>query len=202
MGRDGKTSRKQTARNRAAGQPGRVLWQRIKTSLAAAGVLGLALFMALGDSAVPDGIPDGTHAVAVEDPSHVVEAIAIDGGEVPAGGPHAAQWLNCGFYGEQVAAENALHSLEHGAVWITHRPDIDDSAVRELRSLANRRRKVIVSPMPGQVSALKATAWGVQLDLDETGDSRLVQFLNEFEGAGSAPEPGAVCSGGIGSPLT
>ena len=37
----------------------------------------------------------------------------------PAGGEHNDVWQNEGFYEEPVRDENAVHTLEHGAVWIT-----------------------------------------------------------------------------------
>ena len=38
----------------------------------------------------------------------------------PAGGDHNAIWLNCGIYDQPVPNENAVHALEHGAVWVTY----------------------------------------------------------------------------------
>ena len=32
---------------------------------------------------------------------------------------HSPSWQNCGFYSFPVQNENAVHSLEHGAVWTT-----------------------------------------------------------------------------------
>ena len=44
----------------------------------------------------------------------------------PAGGAHDAAWLDCGVYDEPIRDENAVHDLEHGTVWISYRPDLDD----------------------------------------------------------------------------
>ncbi len=52
----------------------------------------------------------------------------------PAGGPHNAAWQNCGTYNNPIANENAVHSLEHGAVWITYRPDLPAEAVEQLKT--------------------------------------------------------------------
>ena len=38
----------------------------------------------------------------------------------PVGGDHAATPQNCGIYTDPVANENAVHSMEHGAVWVTY----------------------------------------------------------------------------------
>src|SRR3954468_23491462 len=40
----------------------------------------------------------------------------------PVGGDHNSVWLNCGIYDQPVPNENAVHDLEHGAVWITYQP--------------------------------------------------------------------------------
>ncbi len=40
----------------------------------------------------------------------------------PVGGDHAPVWQNCGFYGQAVLTGRGVHSMEHGAVWVTYRP--------------------------------------------------------------------------------
>ncbi|MCA1688251.1 MAG: DUF3105 domain-containing protein, partial [Actinobacteria bacterium] len=51
----------------------------------------------------------------------------------PAGGEHNPVWQNCGFYEEPVRDELAVHSLEHGAVWITYLPDLPQDEIERLR---------------------------------------------------------------------
>jgi hypothetical protein len=145
------------------------------------------------------GVPDGTETQAVGDPAHVDGQLHEDG-EVPAGGAHNEVWQNCGFYGEEVNSENAVHSLEHGAVWIAYDPSLSSADINVLRGFASPNEKVLISPVPGQDSLVIVTAWGQQLDLDSVADERLDQFVNEFTGASSAPEPGGRCNGGVGSP--
>ena len=43
----------------------------------------------------------------------------------PVGGPHDGEWANCNgvVYTTAVRDENMVHTLEHGAVWITYDPD-------------------------------------------------------------------------------
>lgn len=144
------------------------------------------------------GIPEGTEEFEVTDASHVQGQI-YEPNEVPPGGPHSPIWANCGFYDEPIAPENAVHSLEHGAAWITYRPDLAANETEALRDLS--ARKVLISPVEGQVSPIMATAWGYQLSLDNTDDPRLSQFIAEFAGSFNAPEPGAACSGGVGVPV-
>jgi hypothetical protein len=47
----------------------------------------------------------------------------------PVGGDHNPVWLNCGVYTSPVASENAVHSMEHGAVWITYQPTLPAAEV-------------------------------------------------------------------------
>ena len=118
----------------------------------------------------------------------------------PAGGEHSSVWLNCAVYASQVPNENAVHSLEHGAVWITYNPSIiAGDSLTTLRK-AMPRTYAILSPFQGLPSPIVASAWGVQLRMSQVSDPRIAQFLAKYRGAKSAPEPGAPCTGGIDGP--
>ncbi len=145
------------------------------------------------------GVPDGTQTVAVTTAEHV-NANVYSAGEVPAGGPMDAIWQNCGFYGQQVRTENVVHSMEHGAVWITFDSNVSDSDIRSIRKFVGRSEKVLVSSVPGQSAPIIVSAWARQLRLDDPSDTRLEQFVNEFSGAANAPERGGRCNGGVGNP--
>ena len=145
------------------------------------------------------GIPDGTEEIAVGAPAHI-EGNLYDDLEVPAGGEHSPIWANCGFYSVPIDAENAVHSLEHGAVWITYTADLPVGQLDLLRRLARPAEKVLSSPVEDQQSPITVTAWGYQLDLDSAQDLRLEQFVSEFAGSLQAPEPGGACRGGVGAP--
>jgi hypothetical protein len=122
----------------------------------------------------------------------------------PTGGPHWAPtglgvygWQACAVYTEPVVDEFAVHSLEHGAVWLTYLPTVPAAEVDKLKELdAIRADYVIVSPYPGQQSPVMATAWGLQLGVTSANDARLAQFVREYAGGGQGGELGADCAHG------
>ena len=119
----------------------------------------------------------------------------------PAGGPHLGIWLNCGFYTVPVLDELAVHSLEHGAVWVTYRSDVDGATLTALQALVVQTSHLLVSPYEAQEAPLVLSAWGRQLALDSLEDPRFDQFLDVYLLDGpTAPEPGAACSGAVGVP--
>ena len=120
----------------------------------------------------------------------------------PVGGDHNPVWQNCGFYSRPVAPERAVHSMEHGAVWVTYRPDLPANEVDRLRQLARSRAYVLVSPWNdgGLPAPVVASAWGVQLTLPSASDPALAGFVTTYAGRGNAPEPGAPCTGAFGAP--
>jgi hypothetical protein len=118
----------------------------------------------------------------------------------PAGGDHNEVLLNCGVYGQPVPNENAVHDLEHGAVWITYRPDLPAADVAMLRSLVAGKTYLLLSPYPGLPAPVVASAWGKQLRLTGAADQRLAAFITSYRQSPAAPEPGAPCAGGIGTP--
>ena len=144
--------------------------------------------------------PAGVQRFEVSERTHINAPVAY--AQVPpVGGNHAPVWQNCGFYDASIANENGVHSLEHGAVWITYRPDLPIEQVDAVRRLTHGQTHVLVSPYPGLPAPVVASAWGRQLRLDSAGDPRLEQFVRAFQLGSSAPERGAPCTGGTGEPM-
>jgi len=106
-------------------------------------------------------------------------------------------WLQCAVYPEPVVDEFAVHSLEHGAVWLTYQPGAQPEAVRALTDLtAVNPDYVLVSPVPGQPAPFMATAWGLQLSVEDASDARLREFTSTYAGGGQGGEKGADCAHG------
>lgn len=177
-------------------------WGLILASLlVAAFAVGAITYAALQEPADPTAI-DGVQTIGdLESGQHVATAVTYD--QVPpAGGAHDPAWQNCGVYTSPVRNENAVHSLEHGAVWITYRPDLPADQVEKLRDLVNQRPGFrMLSPYPGLESPVAASAWGKLLRVDSADDDRLGEFADAFTQGPQTPEPGATCAGGVGAPV-
>ena len=118
----------------------------------------------------------------------------------PVGGAHNAVWQNCGVYEQPVANQHAVHSLEHGAVWVTYRPDLPAEQVEQLQTMFRGRGYTLLSPYPDLPTPIVASAWGAQLQLESADDERLEQFLGKYVQGAQTPEPGAACIGGTSAP--
>lgn len=121
----------------------------------------------------------------------------------PAFGEHLSAWQNCGIYEEPVGLGNALHSLEHGAVWLTYSPDLPADQIAELQALIRKNTHgfILMSPYNTQTKPVVLTAWTVQLVIDSLPDPRIEKFLQYYENGPQNPEAGAPCSGAIGIPI-
>lgn len=119
----------------------------------------------------------------------------------PVGGTHHDIWQNCGIYDEPLEAENVVHSMEHGAVWISYQPELSDDDVNTLRDLVRGERFIVLSPYPGLQSPVVLTAWGVQLELNSVEDDRVEEFIDRYQVGPQTPERGATCSDGVGQPI-
>lgn len=172
--------------------------------------IGIGVAVVLGVAAIVYSIVTAPKPVAIEG---VQTFTNIPGGQhvegpvgytqtPPVGGPHNPAWQNCGIYDRAVQSEYAVHSLEHGAVWITYDPNLPADQLAALRTAARGQRLVLLSPFAGLPTPVTASAWGAQLQLQNAVDPRLAQFIAQYQNGPFAPERGAACSGGIGSPLT
>ena len=118
----------------------------------------------------------------------------------PVGGPHVEEWLACDgqVYDAPVADESAVHSLEHGAVWITYTDSLSADEVADLAERVEGGSYRFLSPYPDQEAPVMLTAWGLQLSVESVDDPRIEEFLVAFSNGPQTPESGATCAAPTG----
>tara|TARA_R110002124_G_C8968568_1_gene514777 strand:- start:6020 stop:6682 length:663 start_codon:yes stop_codon:yes gene_type:complete len=171
--------------------------------VAAVGVLALIVTIVVTNG-TPKVSPDAIEITGLQNYPDVVaghvEGVVDYAQSPPAGGEHAPAWLNCGIYTEPVPNENAVHSQEHGAVWVTYNPDqVTGDDLKALQDAVPSTFSVL-SPMSDLQSPVVISAWANQVELDGVDDPRLQDFVDKFWQGGDAPEAGASCSGAIDGP--
>lgn len=117
-------------------------------------------------------------------------------GQPPAGGDHSGVWQSCQAYTQQIPPEQAVHSLEHGAAWVTYRPDLPADQVKILTQDVKGNSYALLSPLPGQTAPIELTAWGRQLSVQSASDPQVSRFLSAYANGPQTPERGASCQGG------
>ena len=117
----------------------------------------------------------------------------------PAGGEHNPAWLNCGVYSEPVPNENAVHSLEHGAIWVTYDPSISTAELDTLKSKLPSTYTVL-SPFKDLPAPIVLSGWNSQLTVKKADDPRIAKFFEEYWKSSNVPEPGSPCTGALDAP--
>ncbi|MGK4583897.1 DUF3105 domain-containing protein [Kitasatospora sp. HPMI-4] len=114
----------------------------------------------------------------------------------PVGGDHNPVWANCmgTVYDKPVANENAVHSLEHGAVWVTYNAKASADDLKTLSAKVKATPYSLMSPYPEEKGTITLTAWGTQLILDSAKDPRVDEFFTKYVQGPQTQEPGASCS--------
>jgi hypothetical protein len=139
-------------------------------------------------------LPGGVALSPTEDETILIGVCALAGGE------HNPVWQNEGFSEEPVRDETAVHTLEHGAVWITYQPDLPEGQKEAIRELVEGQTCLLASPYEDLDSPVVASAWGKQLRLESAEDSELESFIGAYRQGPQTPEPGATCTGGTADP--
>ncbi|NEE21288.1 DUF3105 domain-containing protein, partial [Streptomyces sp. SID7499] len=93
--------------------------------------------------------------------------------------------------------ENAVHSLEHGAVWVTYNDKASDADIEALTKKVKSTPYSLMSPVKDQKDPLMLSAWGKQVTVKSATDDRVAQFFTKYVQGPQTPEPGAACTGGL-----
>jgi hypothetical protein len=161
-------------------------------------ILGILLFLSLRGPAAIDGLD----RVVGLSRGHDENATYPEANQLPPiGGIHDPTWQNCGIYETVLDAKNVIHSLEHGAVWVTYSQELPEDDIAKLQEIVESENFFVLSPYPGLRSQVVLTDWGIQLEVDSVDDSRIGSFIDRYQQGPQTPELGATCQNGIGSPI-
>ncbi len=130
----------------------------------------------------PDPEVDGVTRPSSQGGGHV--AGATFDSATPTSGKHNASAPACGPTSEPLQPDLAVHALEHGAIVVWYRPDIDD----ELRASASDLLREwdshwIMSPNAGIEASFVATAWNRLKAFDEP-NADMREFVDVYRRRG------------------
>ncbi len=119
--------------------------------------------------------------------------------EPPVGGDHNQVWMNCNgdVYAKAINNMNAVHSLEHGAVWVTYNSKASKADIDALAAKVKQTPYTLMSPDDKQADPIMLSAWGKQRTVTSAKDPNVDKFFEEFVQGKQTPEPGAACTNGL-----
>ncbi len=177
-------------------------WGMIAATVAvllfAVAAIGYAVYQA-NSTAIPNAPQDieGITIATYSSQEHVADDQTYQESP-PVGGLHDVEWADCdgAVYDEQIRSENAVHSLEHGAVWITYNPeDISDDDLALLNDYVAGQEFVMLSPYAGLSSLISLQSWNHQVFVDAVDDPRINEFVQLLrQNPATHPEVGATCT--------
>lgn len=169
--------------------------------LALAGIIGYAVLnTGSGFVTATDRVDSGYQGLRVVDnasANHVVGRVEYPDRATtpPNSGDHNGLPQTCQVYDAAIAPEHAVHSMEHGAAWVTYRPDLPADQVAVLRELVEGNPYRMLSPYPGQTAAVSLQAWGRTLTAPSATDPVVEEFLRDYTNGPQTREVGAACAG-------
>ncbi|MEV7191500.1 DUF3105 domain-containing protein [Streptomyces sp. NPDC093510] len=118
----------------------------------------------------------------------------------PVGGDHNQVWMNCNgdVYKKEIPEVNAVHSLEHGAVWVTYNDKAQPADLKKLEAKVKATPYSLMSPVKDQKDPVMLTAWAHQRTVSGADDPKVKEFFSKYVQGKQTPEPGAACTSGMG----
>lgn len=165
-------------------------------------IIGLVIVAVIGGvgylfaTSNPDGSANSLLGEEIEDlgANHITQGdkVTTYNSNPPTSGPHWPSPAGCKVYNEEVPDEAVVHSLEHGAVWVSYKNIEDKDLVAKLEEVANRNPgKLILSPRSANDSDIALVSWNRLLELEAFDENQITEFIKSNRN--NAPEPFAQC---------
>lgn len=99
----------------------------------------------------------------------------------PTSGKHLSQAENWGIYDKGVDDRAAVHSLEHGGIWISYQ-DITDEEKRILEEIGRKNpQSTIVSPRLKNDDKIVISSWGKMMRLKSADKALIQKYIDTYK---------------------
>jgi len=99
----------------------------------------------------------------------------------PTSGDHLAEAENWGIYQKEIDDKAAVHSMEHGGIWISYK-DISDEEIEILEGLGKKNsQSTVVSPRSNNDSQIVIASWGRMMKLDQADAPLIQKYINKYK---------------------
>lgn len=150
---------------------------------------------------------EGTVEYKIESRSHVPAGTSVSNynSNPPNSGDHWDQPANNGVYENEQPDEQLVHNLEHGYIWISYLPKLEQSDATESAQIAqglsdeDRKAledlvkkddwKIILAPRKTNDSLIALSAWGRVLKLDSLDLDKIREFIRVYRNRGPEKTP-------------
>lgn len=154
--------------------------------LLAIGLFGYGLVLLISRSA--ESRPGESFTIQGKEHIEVGETHSEYNSNPPTSGSHYGDAVDWGVYQDELTDENAVHSLEHGGIWISYQSDIDEDTKQKLEAIGTQYSgSVVVSPRSKNDSRIAIASWGRLEKLSAFDEQLIVEFIKLNKN--QSPEP-------------
>lgn len=150
---------------------------------------------------------EGTVEYKIESRKHVASGthVANYNSNPPSSGDHWDQPAKAGVYENEQPDEQLVHNLEHGYIWISYLPKLEQSEATDSAQLKqgisdedkkaledlvkNDDWKMILAPRRANDSLIALSAWGRVLKMDSLNLDKIREFIRVYRNRGPEKTP-------------
>jgi hypothetical protein len=112
----------------------------------------------------------------------------------PVSGRHDPTPAECGLHNEKIPDENFVHTLEHGAVAVLYRPNVDVADIKRIEGIVSGYEdKTLSVPNEGLETPIVVASWAHKMPLDSVDEDAITEYIDTFRGEPPAPEAQQEC---------
>lgn len=130
---------------------------------------------------------DKVEEFPIEGHDHVPVGTSVDyQTNPPTSGSHLAQAEEWGIFTNEIDDIAAVHSMEHGGIWISYK-DISEDEIAILEDTGKQNsQSTLISPRSGNDDKVVVASWGKMMRLDSVDKALIQKYINTYKN--QAPE--------------